>query len=140
MRQHIEHLAAALGLLAFALLISYYGTGTSHYTAPTSSAGLRPIAEVPAEATSTYPTFEFSTTTLQSFLAPQATSTFTPKATSTIRVLPPKPPVIKITVPKPAPTPKVPVVTPPVVAPTSTPAVPEPAPTETNLSNLRASI
>lgn len=85
MRQHVEHLLAALGALAFALFISYFNTGSlvRFHPAP-SHAQLAPIPSDTALATSTLPGLGISTTTFGSLLGPAAASssiaTVTPPA------------------------------------------------------------
>ncbi len=68
MRTHLEHLAAALGFLVFALFISYFGTGTRTFSPLARSSGtLTPLPSEtrPIAATTTVPTFTLATSTLE---------------------------------------------------------------------------
>lgn len=103
MREHIEHLLAALGALGFALFVSYFNTGAViHLPSHPTHAGLTPL---PSEEQSyTVPAFELSTSTLESILK-------APVASTSVATTTPKPVVIpkvetpKVTPPKPAPLP-----------------------------------
>jgi S1-C subfamily serine protease len=124
MREHYEHLAAALGLLTFALLVSWFHTGPliPASSRAVSAGALTPLASdrAAALASSTLPAFELSTTTLETLFADRAPATTTPP--------PAAPPAARA----PAPT------APPKPA-TSTPVAAAPAPTD-ELSRLKSSI
>lgn len=101
MRTHLEHLAAALGLLAFALFVSYFNTGrVSLYRFSNSSGKLTPL---PADttfhtATTTLPTFTLSTTSLESLFPTPARTPIT--SDSTPKAYPPKPRTQEPTTPR----------------------------------------
>lgn len=130
MRQHIEHLLAALAAVGIALFISYFNTGPVLHTSPSKQASGK-LIPLPSEdaslATTSLPTFTISTTTLDALfpaIPPQPPSKKV-VATST----PAKPVVLA---PKKSPTLVVPVIvipTPKVVTPSPTTTLnPPPAP------------
>jgi S1-C subfamily serine protease len=78
MRQHYEHLAAALGLLAFALFVSYFNTGPIVHVSPAERAAstLKPVAsDTGGLATSSLPSFTIPTSTLEALFPTHPTST-----------------------------------------------------------------
>lgn len=123
MRQHIEHLLAAAGSLVFALFVSYFNTGAVvHLRHSAVAHELTPIPEDTSNTLSTFPPFEFSTTTLESLFTPGTTTLGFPPVTTTSPATT-TPPAKKPVPQKPAPRP-----TPPTPAPTPAPT-PPPAPT-----------
>ncbi len=126
MRQHIEHLLAALAVVGIALFISYFSTGPVIRTAPVKQASgtLTPLpADHAAFATTTFPAFRLATSTLDSLFPSRAPAlsknSSSPKIVATTTVIVQKPPAPSKPAPQPAPTPRVEV---PVA--TSSPVVP----------------
>ncbi len=129
MREHIEHLLAALGAVGFALFVSYFNTGPVHVaplerTTPT----LVPISPGAATyAVNTFPSLALSTSTIDQMFpsgtsAPSEKKTKTPAPVATPAPVPVKPaaPVVSVK-PKPVPS-----VATPTVATTTTPPVTSP--------------
>jgi S1-C subfamily serine protease len=130
MRQHIEHLLAALGALGFALFVSYFNTGTAIPRAPLNQTGtLTPIAtDTFAFATSSPPTFTLSTSTFEALLPTRHASATPPAAAPT--------PVKKPAAPAPKPVPARPTPPPALPPATSTPATSTPTAVETGELNV----
>lgn len=106
MRQYLEHLAAALGLLAFAVFISWFHSGPLLIP---SSNRVHPLSlVVPAVGTAT-PAFTVSTSTLETLFPQHAASTTNATSTSSASHANPAPakPASPAIVPK-APTPPAP--------------------------------
>lgn len=139
MRQHIEHLLAALGALGFALFVSYFNTGPAVPIAPAQQTStLTPLAtDTFSFATSSAPSFTISTSTFEALFAATHPTSTSLGATSTSVV---KKPVV--VAPKPVivpPRPTTPAAAPP--APSIPPAATSTPPLETGeLSVLKKSV
>jgi S1-C subfamily serine protease len=132
MRQHLEHLLAAIAAVGIAVFISYFNTGAVVHIAPSNhaSSALTPLpAEQNVSATTTIPAFSLSTSTLEALFPSQpklhATS---PVITATTTVHAP----VVTPAPKPVPAPK--------PAATSTPATSTPSTDTEELAALSKSI
>lgn len=139
MREHIEHLLAALGAVGLALFISYFNTGAVVHVAPLNSShsGLTPLPPDPS-----VPSFEISTATLESIFPSHIATSSTPSVVPTTTPAHPKPRATNV---PPKATPSVatkPVATPPppVVQATSTAPAPATTSNADELATLKKSI
>jgi S1-C subfamily serine protease len=141
MRQHIEHLLAALGALAFALFVSYFNTGAVVHISPIEPIRpqLTPVAPDAAFAFSPEP-IEFSTSTINKLLdKPTTTTKATPVKKPTPKTSPttptkPVPVLPKPVVPAPTPLPQ------PAATTTTTPEEPAAPASSGVLSRLKGSV